>query len=312
MRFLTRGYSSFRALAAQKLGVCPFCIRAAGLGVTISWAGAIALRIFWPQPLVLAAALVLAVAFSLLLLAHLVAYSVRVARELRDFQEGRLPIRPPRDYDASRRRFLLRVAQAGVGMLALSLLGPRAASAIPFMDPCAGRYNPDAENIGVGDDEAAAKANYEAMALSYCNGFCFLRECAAGSQCERVGRENVKMATKPVCHFDADRGFWICTGKVVFCECACQQCEKAAKPPWPQDGIAGGGPTKREAEDQCAAAAVRSCDDYCARLFLACPGPPECRRDPNQQVVHNCKCRQTGQNSWFCEGAVKRCNCRCT
>src|SRR3972149_6508215 len=155
MRFLTRGYSSFRALAAQKLGVCPFCIRAAGLGVTISWAGAIALRIFWPQPLVLAAALVLAVAFS-----------------------------------------LLRVAQAGVGMLALSLLGPRAASAIPFMDPCAGRYNPDAENIGVGDDEAAAKANYEAMALSYCNGFCFLRECAAGAQCERGGRGEGKKATE--------------------------------------------------------------------------------------------------------------------
>src|SRR5262245_21243503 len=66
----------------SKLGRCPFCMRASLYFSVVCWLTFAALVLYWPVTAAMGAALLLAVAFSLLALAHLTVFSGRVARGL--------------------------------------------------------------------------------------------------------------------------------------------------------------------------------------------------------------------------------------
>ena len=71
--------TGIKALLSRKLGRCPTCMRASAWGALTSWAAATALYFAWPIPALLVASLLLATAFTLLLLAHIIVFTVRTA-----------------------------------------------------------------------------------------------------------------------------------------------------------------------------------------------------------------------------------------
>ena len=133
MKFEPSGwYERLRWLLAGKLGACPRCMRAS-LGLAIAaWAAYGVARAVSLEPLVQAAALVVAGALTTLFLAHIGAFYVRAARHWR---AGTLAVDPEGDRARAqnrRRFFVTSGALLGGALLApLSRLAPVLAASSP-------------------------------------------------------------------------------------------------------------------------------------------------------------------------------------
>jgi len=166
-----------RAAVAAKLGVCPVCMRSAARGAVGGWAAATIVAFVWPLPVLLAASLAVAGAFTLLLLAHVVAFAVRATPVLAERERRRAD-----GATLDRRRFLGLGARAGLVALALSLGLPARAWA-QDKDTCTGTHDvlPPfrfwAQTVDPpGQDAALDRWKQEAGA--FCEEFCKKRKCA--------------------------------------------------------------------------------------------------------------------------------------
>jgi hypothetical protein len=79
-----------RTLIASKLGRCPRCIRASAFGTLAGWIAAALVSVAWPTPILLGLSFLLAIGFSTLLVAHLLAFLARLWA-LRDTMATRDP-----------------------------------------------------------------------------------------------------------------------------------------------------------------------------------------------------------------------------
>lgn len=71
-----------RTLISTKLGVCPKCIRSSIVGSIISWVGFAVLSFISPPPILLNLVIGVAIAFTILMVSHLVAFTIRMRRKL--------------------------------------------------------------------------------------------------------------------------------------------------------------------------------------------------------------------------------------
>jgi len=126
-------YQSTRALLNRKLGTCPKCMASSIVGSGLSWLALAILYAMWPNRLALAFTLTVAVAFTVLMITHVVVHMFRVAPAVRV-----LPLNRRGELDESqvghqksRREFGVAVARAGLSfataaVVSLPLLNRRA------------------------------------------------------------------------------------------------------------------------------------------------------------------------------------------
>ena len=126
-------YQSTRALLNRKLGACPKCMASSILGSGLSWLALATLYAMWPNRLALSFGLTVAIAFTVLMITHVVVHMFRVAPLVRN-----LPVNRRGELDAaevghqkSRREFGFAVARAGLSfataaVVSLPLLNRRA------------------------------------------------------------------------------------------------------------------------------------------------------------------------------------------
>lgn len=100
-----------RALISRKLGRCSRCMRSSALGTLAAWVIFAAISVVRPHPALLGLGLLVAVSFTLLLLAHLVVLVGRVAT-LHDALHAGHSASIPAEFRMGRRTALLRLSRA--------------------------------------------------------------------------------------------------------------------------------------------------------------------------------------------------------
>jgi hypothetical protein len=109
----------FRRQASAKLGRCPYCIRAAARGTVGSWIATAVLCLAWPHPVPVSVALAVALGFTALFVAHLLAYTWRAVPRLLCAMNERSRLDP----DVAGRRFVGSALRRSTTAVAMSLLG---------------------------------------------------------------------------------------------------------------------------------------------------------------------------------------------
>ncbi|MBI4506581.1 MAG: DUF3624 family protein [Chloroflexi bacterium] len=158
MAQLRRFPARIRDLLAAKLGRCYRCMRSSAIGTPVSWIVGILLYFLWPDSILSMLALVVALAFTILLLSHLVAYMVRVAAALRAVKQYNVTHEPPVEFEWDRRYVVTLVLKAGLGALVASVFGrtifgrtARADETAPITDPAPGDPTYPGPIAGPGD-----------------------------------------------------------------------------------------------------------------------------------------------------------------
>jgi len=171
---------SVSAIGARKLGRCPRCIRFAARGAGLGWVVALSLRVVWSTSAAVGLAVLVATAFTVVLLAHLVIYTWRMA--LRAFAE-RMPAN--RGADASRRRFIVQ----GMG-LALYAVGAALwgfGRVVIAADDCTGIQDVDDDEVIEVVKESTETTRREALRLLSARCIelevCGAKSCDAGFEC---------------------------------------------------------------------------------------------------------------------------------
>src|SRR5579859_2437744 len=108
-------YQSTRALLNRKLGTCPKCMASSIVGSGLSWLALAILYAMWPNRLALAFTLTVAVAFTVLMITHVVVHMFRAAPVVRIHATIR-------GEQKSRREFAFAVARSGFGFAAAALV----------------------------------------------------------------------------------------------------------------------------------------------------------------------------------------------
>ncbi len=229
-----------RALISRKLGRCPRCMRASAFGTLAGWATFAATYVVWPHPTLLALGLFVAVSFTLLLLAHLVAVMVRVA-SLHDAVHAGHSVSVPTEFSVGRRAMLLRLGRAALWTAAFGFgifRTPRKAGAGAPPPTCERPAKHETKavagsNLGANRVCAANKKAAEAAALPlfaapagiFAKNFCFGFNSQTCPRCV-VKSEDVDIDctdTKIPCQIPGDGPgtFFDCTGVVTKVACRC-------------------------------------------------------------------------------------------
>jgi len=303
-------FQQIKQLVSEKLGVCPFCMRASALGSLASWAIYVGARLTHLDrmpagPLLLALLVVVASCFTLLICAHLVAYMVRTARDIRAFehrpaaQEVTSPATTLDRSTLSRREFVRVVLGAGAYAAAIAVLGT-----VPTFgqaQPCTATIEPTfPDNIAAGAGAEAA-TDLAQGAVLVCDALCDERTCAGGSRCLQKGPPVI---TQPKCQGAGAQRF--CSASIKRCSCGCTPCAGTHEPAFPMSGY-GIGANQGTAGPAAEADAKRLCDNFCNR-FKNCQ-PLECVRDSDPQLGER-KVYHI-QNVVHVKIRIKRCKCKC-
>jgi hypothetical protein len=111
-------YGSACAILKRKLGACPKCMASSIAGGGLSWFALAILYAMWPNRWALTFGLVVAAAFTVLTIAHVVVYMFRAAPILR-----RLPVNGRSEPgQRTRREFAFAVARSGLSFAAAAVL----------------------------------------------------------------------------------------------------------------------------------------------------------------------------------------------
>ncbi len=217
-----------KSLIASKLGQCPRCMRVATFGALGAWALTVLLYLVWPVPALVGIGLLVAVGFTALLIAHLVAFTVRLmalrqAIAATDTTEHAA-------FSPGRRAATARVLRMGLAALLASVFGvglfgrPRVAHASKCEEVHA--TNEEKKTTLCAPNETSAKAEAlpfltkkgREFAVALCatfNNDCTSKKCNlkstgfGGLSCKQIG------ACK------GNNKHWECTLKVLSVECIC-------------------------------------------------------------------------------------------
>jgi hypothetical protein len=220
-----------RSLIGRKLGRCPRCMRASTSGTMIGWVASAAVYVLWPNPALLALSAVIAAGFTLLLLAHLVAFTARTMT-LWETLHASAPSEVQQLWP-SRRVFLMSLLGAAAAAFLPPVLSRRAERAgdtqlVQVAEVLAQGYA-DCEEIavfsiatGVDFSRRVARQKLDADAIRICEEKCRPLRCPGSLPCDLVGEPVFgKKAGKPHCERFPDSKLWICTGTVRSCPCNC-------------------------------------------------------------------------------------------
>jgi len=310
---------------SEKLGVCPFCMRASALGSLASWAIYAGARLIHLDrmpagPLLLALLAIVASCFTLLISAHLVAYMVRAARDIREFerrptaQEVASPATTFPRSTLSRREFIRVVLGAGAYAAMIALLGTVPSFGQPM---CTDGVQPAPSDtiLGRGDDDDEALEQMIDNANAFCEDWCNAKGCG-GLKCMHSGKPVI---TAPKCK-TLSNGQRSCVTTVKGgCNCGCKACQGRHIPTnsiWGKEHIAeGAGVSAGAAQGMMEADAKTKCDNFCGK-FSDCPAAPPppkmCRRETDPQLGDRKTWEVPGDpNPFRVKARIKACQCKC-
>ena len=266
-----------RDVIARKLGVCPFCMRASALGAIAGWGVFALLSFFTAHPLLLIPALVIALAMSVLIAAHLAAYMARSAREVHHYNATAVS---GERRAIARREFIAIVLRAGAYAATIAVFGR--VPAFGQADTCTGKHDEmyplTVESTGT--TKAEAIAEYWQLVQGECDDWCEepFNSCPGGTACVQAG---TPVASKPEC--EKPFSIWQCEGTLKQCTCVCMRCNGKHRPPGaptPNDGldyVSEAGANQGAARAAIAASVKVNCDKVCAK-FKDCTAPKKCKR----------------------------------
>jgi hypothetical protein len=304
-----------RDAISEKLGVCPFCMRASARGALAAWALYGVGRAMGPRlaapPWVWLVLLAAAWAFTLLIAAHLVAYMARRAARLHAMQRM-----VAREWNGrrllSRREFVSRVLGAGAGAAAIAVFGHVPAQG--GIINCPGKFDMNRTETAPGDTNADAEANFLALADSICDFLCSTKICASGG-CIR--NSSLPVVTSDKAFGPGVGGGRKCTGTIKQCNCTCGKCaqDHSLNRFVGEDYASGSGLTNAAADAQMMANAREKCDQECGRYRDCSPNPPlNCKRngdpvmDPN---TYKSDAPDPHHAYYYSTQRVKTCRCSC-
>lgn len=306
-----------RRRISEKLGVCPFCMRASALGTLAGWAAYAGARWMHLDAVAGARAIPILIAlaascFTVLISAHLVAYMMRFAREARGLSRvtwssragSKATIVEARSL--TRREFIGAVLGAGAYAASIAVFGSAPLSA-RVQDTCSangGMAEPPApDNVAAGYSPNDAQSTRDMLesAVWLCDNFCMELACAGGGRCLRAGPA---VLSKADCRtFEGQR---LCSATVKRCQCGCNSCTGSHEPRPPQSGFGVGG--TQDAARQAAEADARAiCDRFCAE-FKDC-NALTCKRDGDPQFGPNK--HWPYQNAIQYKVRIVKCKCKC-
>lgn len=300
--------SGVRVRLAAKLGICPFCVRASIYGALASWIVVAGLGALWPQPVAMALSVIVASAFSLLVVAHIAAHVWRVSSGLRQFEKAVRTTTPDREFAIGRREFLGTAAKAGVAFTLIALAGRSFSLTVRAQGGCA-NVSPANPVCADGPDDNTAIANLYAATRTACDALCPTLGCAVGSKCLRSGAPLYNPFVAQCS--DNGRGGRTCCVQVE-CPCACKSCKDGV----PADAVVSGkAGNKGDAWSQMKANAEAACVAYCDKVDSCPAAKPLCKTNGAAKVDANQKkdCRQTSTDpvEWTCTGTITNCPCQC-
>lgn len=314
MKLVASFSRAIRNRISEKLGVCPYCMRASALGSLASWTvyfliGFAARWIVLPDTvrlLVLAGAC----AFTLLISAHLVAYMVRIGRRVRSCQTAVAAASTSSERVVSRREFMSTVLAAGAAAAAVAVLGH-----VPTYGQaggCEGKYDMDADAIGIGGDETEARESYDDFVDGRCDSFCKDKPCPGGDGCVR-STVAPRVRTQPKCEPGVGTT-WVCRGKVKQCSCTCSHCfGDHSLHRWLGSDYANGyGLTQAEAEAEMIKEAREMCTKECER-YQNCLAPKICKPAGEPDLDYQTKKwgGSSPNSSGWSTARIKKCHCNC-
>ena len=204
---------------SAKLGRCGRCIRLAGRAALLSWAGVAVVWFAWPQVALVVAALVVAGALTLLLAAHVVAYSVRVVRLRRRVRVQVIPDAELEPLPLGRRQFLRLALQAAGGAFLFAVSArPAAAQQVT----CPGTYTITLSGPNVCHRKSAAKPTGSAVHAA-CANLCASKNagCPSGAICIFISDDETGCSTNRTDNADCASGKGWQTTCTYACVCDC-------------------------------------------------------------------------------------------
>jgi len=299
----------FGVLVSEKLGVCPLCMRASALGSVLAWVVYGGIRAARLDPILPAAlvalTLIVALAFTTLIAAHLAAYMVRVARRTRRSRDGRGAGASSNHAFLSRREFFGLILRAGAYAAATAFLGPFAA--FGQANTCAGKREPGYQRTETasGATKEEALGAFRAKAEQFCSLLCEDLDCGTDGGCVREGPIVV---SEPEC-WPGILGGVVCQGEVKQCTCGCKKCKGSHDPLVFGDHAWGLGASDAAARGDLPVNARTMCDKICAR-HKDCLPPKTCKRN-GEPVLGEIKSWKSGFNSYEARARLIKCPCDC-
>jgi len=303
--------TKIRALLSAKLGRCPRCMRLSAKGTAVGWGIWAILWLYWPEPVLLALALVAAGSFTLVMLAHLVAFTVRWVRALSEAR-SQIAEQSLQAYNPARRQFLRDVFSGGVTFFTLVLARwlPASANTCPGLVRQAGGGTADACDPG-----SAAFLSQKA-AGSFCIAVCsgFVGACDPSLTCLPRGaldENTIALPISGVPNCPGGRGFRGIT-TVSGCLCGCFRSGPAPLPECPPRirlivpvPTLGTGTTRLEARNNFNVQVRLLCDPLCLPN-TGCAILQRCLTRPADAV-----CTEIAPGSWECRATLTACRCLC-
>jgi len=311
MNFLIAGLRAVRRTISEKLGVCPFCMRASARGAIAAWAlyalgRAFERRVAVP-PLAWTLLLACAWAFTLLIAAHLVTYMARRAVRIRAI-ERRVGRDRPAGRVLTRREFASLVLGAGAAAAAIALFDYVPAQG--GIVNCPGKFDMNRTVPGGGPTNADAEEDFLALEAAICDVYCATKICASGG----CVRNTVVAPVHSEKTYGPGPSGRTCTATIKQCNCTCSVCsaDHSLNRWGGRDYAVGVDTTQATAEAKMKESARAMCEKECARYRDCHPNPPlNCKRNGEPTMDPDTYKHYGGGGVVLVEQRVKTCHCSC-
>jgi hypothetical protein len=311
MNFAIEGMRTIRRVVSEKLGVCPFCMRASARGALVAWSVYWLGRALDHQAAVPAAAWALllagAWAFTLLIVAHLIAYMARRASRIRAIERSIAHDRH-RGRVLTRREFVSLVLGAGAMAAAIAVFGHVPAQG--GIVNCPGKFDMNREASGFGGTNRDAEDDFHDLVDAICDTLCSTKICTSGGCVRNSNVPRVHTEKK----YGPSGAHRTCTATIKQCSCSCSVCTAPhSLNRWAGQDYAGGVDiTEGIAAGKMMEDARKKCDQECGRYRDCHPNPPlNCKRNGDPEMDPNTYKADPGPGIVWVYQRVKNCRCSC-
>jgi len=306
-------------LISMKLGRCPYCMRASARGTLAAWVALGIVSLVWSHSMLHGLALLVALGFTALLLAHMAAFTWRAVPHV----VRSIGWPPAPQHSAERREFLGEAMKVGATAVALSLLSfGRVVLVRADTNRCkTQRLNQFLSASGSDTDEA--KRNLELQARTFCDDLCRDKWCAPSTKTcklisvpsfERKGGLELGACSGGESGSSGGMSGVSCVAFLHLCDCDCEGDFISPNCAGPNVfDVTAEGATEEEARANLLEQAVADCSAVCSKKDQDCEARNRfcVSRSRGYQVgIRRCDPHPKKSGVFICTGRVI-CPCEC-